>query len=387
MERFSWRAALVVALAACGGALPATAKETFGPHINTYCTNNGLLPAQPYGSQYPQQCQLCHKAGTFDKKAANRIQPNWDEFVAAYPGLGGNGDYSFFCPDAAANRPPVLAPIGNRAADPGQQLAFVISASDPDGDALGFEATGLPTGAELIDQGDGTAGFAWTPTVDQAGNHAVTFVVTDAGSPAESDSEIVTLSVGDVNHPPVLAAVGDHTVYEGSPFAIGLEASDPDGDLLAFSAEGLPADGILSDAGDGTGEVGWTPAIGSAGSYPLTLSVGDDGVPPLADSEDITVTVIPRPPTALYLKKVKWKAKNGSLKVKGAGAEPAGAVEILAVEAGGLSPLGNATASKKGKFGLKAIAAEGPCSVVARVGDLVSLPVVVQGAPASCSAQ
>jgi len=389
MERISWllsRGAALALSAAFVAALPAEAKETFGPNINTYCTSNGLLPAQPYGSEFPQQCQLCHKAGTFDKKAANRIQPNWDEFVAAYPGLGGNGDYSFFCPDAAANRPPVLAAIGNRATDPGLELAFVLSATDPDGDALDFSATGLPAGAELIDQGDGTAGFAWTPTQDQAGNHEVTFTVTDAGAPAESDSEVVTLSVGDVNRPPVLALVGDRTVYEGSPFGIDLEASDPDADPLAFSVAGMPAEGALLDAGDGTAQLGWTPASGSAGSYPLTVTVGDDGVPMLEDSEDLTVTVIPRPADALYVKKAKFSAKKGALKVKGAGAPPATAVEILAVGDTGLLPLGTATSNKKGKFVLKTVPAEGPCSVVARVGDLVSVPFVVVGAPASCTA-
>ena len=389
MERISWlasRAGALAVFAAFAVALPAEAKETFGPNINTFCTNNGRVPAQPYGSQFPQQCQLCHKAGTFDKKAANHIQPNWDQFVAAYPGLGGNGDYSFFCPDAAANRPPVLAAIGNRSTDPGVQLAFVLSATDPDGDALDFSATGLPTGAELIDQGDGTAGFAWTPTLDQAGNHEVTFTVTDAGAPAESDSEVVTLSVGDVNHPPALALVGDRTVYEGSPFAIDLEASDPDANLLAFSVAGMPPDGVLFDAGDGTAQLGWTPASGSAGSYPLTVTVGDDGVPPLEDSEDLTVTVIPRPADALYVKKVKFSAKKGALKVKGGGAAPATPVEILAVGDTGFLPLGTATSNKKGKFLFKATLAEGPCSVVARVGDLVSVPVVVTGAPASCTA-
>jgi hypothetical protein len=390
MERISWlvsRVAALAVLAALGAALPASAKETFGPFINTYCTNNGLLPAQPYGSQFPQQCQLCHKAGTFDKKAANRVQPNWDAFVAAHPGLGGNGDYSFFCPDAAANRPPVLAAIGNRSVDPGLQLAFVLSASDLDGDALSFDATGLPAGAELIDQRDGTAGFAWTPTIDQAGNHEVTFTVTDAGAPAESDSEVVILSVGDVNQPPVLALVGDHTVYEGGPFAISLDASDPELGLLAFSVEGVPPDGVLLDGGDGTGELGWTPATGSAGSYPLTVTVADDGLPPLTDVEDLTVTVIPRPANALYLKgKVKFKAKKGMLKLKGAGAAPLTTVEILAVGDGGLLPLGTATSTKKGKFRFKATLTEGPCSVVARVGDLVSLPVVVTGAPVSCTA-
>ena len=389
MKRISWlasRTALAV-LAAFAASQPAEAKETFGPNINTFCTNNDRIPPQPYGSEFPQQCQLCHKAGTFNKQSTNRIQPNWNEFVAAFPGLGGNGDYSFFCPDAAGNRPPVLDPIGNRTTDPDLELAFVLSATDPDGDTLAFSATGLPAGAQLIDHNDGTAGFAWTPTAGQAGNHEVIFTVTDSGAPAATDSEVVTLSVGDVNRPPVLALVGDHTVYEGSPFAIALEASDPDGNLLAFSAAGMPPEGVLSDAGDGSAQLGWTPAAGSAGSYPLTVTVADNGAPSLEDAEDLTVTVIARPADALYVKKVKFSAKKGALKVKGGGAAPAASVEILAVGDTGLLPLGTATSNKKGKFLLKSTLAEGPCSVVARVGDLVSVPVVVTGAPASCTAQ
>lgn len=83
----------------------------------------------------------------------------------------------------AANRPPVLAPIGNQQLDPGQALAFTLSAQDPEGQPLVFSATGLPTGASLVGPS-----FAWTPDSAQIGQHSMTFKVTDAGTPTRSPS-------------------------------------------------------------------------------------------------------------------------------------------------------------------------------------------------------
>jgi hypothetical protein len=380
----SCAAALLIAVLCCA-AQQAAAKEEFGPTINDFCTANDRVPAEPYGSVFPEQCQLCHMADTFDKKASHRVQPNWDEFVAASTRFGGDGDFSFFCPAPLGNRPPVLDPIGDRSTDEGVQLAFVLSASDPDGDALHFQATDLPEGAELIDHNDGTAGFAWTPGAGTTGSYSVAFQVTDAGSPAESDAETITISVGNVNHPPVLEAVGSHVVYEGAPFAISVAAGDPDVDALAFAVDGLPLDGALVDRGDGSADFGWSPAVGSAGSYPLTVRVTDAGVPALGDSEDVTVTVIARPPGALYVKKAKLSSK-GTLKLKGAGAGASASVEILTVDGLALAPMATVPANPKGKFKLKSQPVLPPCVVAARVGDLVSPPVAVTGAPASCLA-
>ncbi len=51
--------------------------------------------------------------------------------------------------------------------------------------------------------------------LEMHGNYNVTFTVTDDGTPAESDSEVVTISVGNVNRPPVLGAIGSKSVDEG----------------------------------------------------------------------------------------------------------------------------------------------------------------------------
>jgi len=113
-----------------------------------------------------------------------------------------------------------------------QALTFTATATDPDGNALTFSGSNLPTGATVAANGV----FSWTPTFAQAGNYNVTITVTDNGSPAASDSEVVTITVGNVNAPPVLGAIGAKTVSEDQALTFTATATDPDGGALTFSS-------------------------------------------------------------------------------------------------------------------------------------------------------
>ncbi|HUT40311.1 MAG TPA: hypothetical protein VM011_03145 [Gammaproteobacteria bacterium] len=93
------------------------------------------------------------------------------------------------------------------------------------------------------------------------------------------------------NQPPVLAAIGNPSVNEGASLAVAITASDADADNLAFSASGLPTFAVLTDHGNGTATLDINPGTGSAGSYPVTLNVIDDGLPALLDSEIFNVIV------------------------------------------------------------------------------------------------
>ena len=100
----------------------------------------------------------------------------------------------------------------------------------------------------------------WTPTEAQGpGSYAFDVVVTETnGSPSNlSDSETITVTVGEVNVAPVLDAVGDQSTDELVNLSFTATASDPDdpANLLAFSLSGAPAGcvdyrwwGVLVDA-------------------------------------------------------------------------------------------------------------------------------------------
>jgi len=91
------------------------------------------------------------------------------------------------------NQPPVLSPIGARMAYAGQLLALTVSASDADDNALRFSATGLPNGANLYDNGDGTAQLRWTPIGGEL-PYSITVTVSDGQSSDAETFQLTTVS-------------------------------------------------------------------------------------------------------------------------------------------------------------------------------------------------
>ena len=68
----------------------------------------------------------------------------------------------------------------------------------------------------------------------------MTITVTDNGSPAASDFETVTITVGNVNRPPVLGAIGAKSVNENQALTFTATATDPDGNAFTFSGATCP---------------------------------------------------------------------------------------------------------------------------------------------------
>jgi hypothetical protein len=183
------------------------------------------------------------------------------------------------------NRAPVLAAIGNKSVAENALLTFTISATDADGDTLTYSATGLPTGATFD---AATRTFSWTPTYAQGGSYPVTFTATDNGSPVQSASETITITVTNVNRAPVLTAIGDKTVAENALLTFIVTATDADGDTLTYSATGLPTGATFNPS---TRIFNWTPTYAQSGSYPVTFTATDNGTPVQSASETITITV------------------------------------------------------------------------------------------------
>ncbi|MEA3241034.1 MAG: putative Ig domain-containing protein, partial [Pseudomonadota bacterium] len=138
-----------------------------------------------------------------------------------------------------------------------------------------------------------------------AGNYTVTFTATDNGTPAQNDSETVTITVGNVNRPPVLNAIGAKTVDENELLEFTITASDPDADTLTYTASNLPTGASFDN---GQQKFNWTSGDGAAGNYTVTFTVTDDGATTQSDSETITInveipedTIPPAPPVNVHV--------------------------------------------------------------------------------------
>jgi len=181
------------------------------------------------------------------------------------------------------NTPPVLDPIGNKMVDEESRLVFTLSATDPDLSALVYSAAGLPVGA-IFDETSGF--FDWTPSETQGGaDYVMTFSVNDGEF---SDSEMITITVNEVNKAPALDPIVNQTVNEGDLLAFSISASDADDpvQLLTYSATDLPLGATFDLL---TQEFVWTPTeVQGPGSYDVTFSVSDGVV---TTSQLVTITV------------------------------------------------------------------------------------------------
>lgn len=186
-----------------------------------------------------------------------------------------------------ANACPVLAPIGNHDATPGQILTFTITGGDSDaGQMLTAAASFLPAGASFD---PATRTFTWTPTAAQVGVHLGTvFELHDNASPPCADREVVGFSVQPANRFPVLDPIGHRAATEGSLIKFFVSGTDPDGSAVAFGAAPLPLGATFNPS---TRRFTWTPTRGQAGAYEVTFTLTDAGSPPLADSETVRITI------------------------------------------------------------------------------------------------
>jgi hypothetical protein len=225
------------------------------------------------------------------------------------------------------NRAPVLDSIGPKSADEGSNLTFRIHATDADLDSLVLTATNLPANSSFTDSGNGAGSFSFNPSYTQAGIYNVTFKATDPSLAV--DSEVVQITVNNVNQAPVLSSIGPHTVVERDTLRFRVTASDPDGDSLVLNAINLPTHASFLDSGNRRGSFTFAPDTTQAGIYYVTFIARDTS---LADSEIVTITVTEwhnRPPVLDSIGP-KTVLEGDSLKFVVTASDSDGAIPLLA---------------------------------------------------------
>jgi hypothetical protein len=198
-------------------------------------------------------------------------------------GTGGAGGGGGFDPvggtptPPGGNHRPELTRIGDREAEVGVPLEIQLVGSDPDDDEITFNVrSSLPEGAKFEKD---TGRFTWTPQPAQQGTLVLlTFEVADAAKLRDQETiQITVVGAGmGTGGAPKLDPVGDQSLPAGRPFALQLEASDPNGDALTYTMrgeKGLPGASLDAESGLFT----WTPEAALAGQSFQTTFVVSDG--------------------------------------------------------------------------------------------------------------
>ena len=116
-------------------------------------------------------------------------------------------------------------------------------------------------------------------SLNRAAHSVVAFAPAASGSP--------------VNQPPVLNAIGDQSLREGSSQSITISATDADGDALVFSSTALPSYATFVDNGDDTATLNLAPQAADIGTSSLTISVTDGENDSVSETITIDVTAVP----------------------------------------------------------------------------------------------
>ncbi len=95
------------------------------------------------------------------------------------------------------NHAPELDSIPPYSVTVGENLNFLVTASDVDGDSLELMASQMPLYATFVDHGDGTATFDFTPDSTQVDDYQVWFTVSDGSYTDFKIGFISVLPAGD----------------------------------------------------------------------------------------------------------------------------------------------------------------------------------------------
>lgn len=163
------------------------------------------------------------------------------------------------------NNAPVINSSPVTAVTLGGTFSYVITAADADGDELSYSLLQGPVGLQIS-----ANRLQWTPSTGQVGVHFVEVRVTDDRGAFAIQS--FSIAVNDrPNAPPVFSTTPGTSVAAGAVYQYQVQASDPDGDNLTFSAPLLPAGATLSNGG----LLRWQTTEADAGTHTIRLRATD----------------------------------------------------------------------------------------------------------------
>ena len=185
------------------------------------------------------------------------------------------------------NDPPKLALLSDMTVNERTPFTMKVNATDPDMD-IGMDRLRFSSESDIFNI-TSTGAISFTPQEKDVGEHPVTITVTDSGG--LSDRRSFTITVTDINDPPLVERLADFSVPERRPVSFRVNASDPDkGDVLNFKS----SSSLFTISADGW--INFTPSAKNIGVNTVSITVTDRGGLNATVEFRITVADVNDPP-------------------------------------------------------------------------------------------
>ena len=219
--------------------------------------------------------------------------------LAGTPAAGTGGTYTFtitaangVTPDATqsftltVDEAPSITSGGHATFTVGSNGSFTVTTghSFPASPALSDGGATLPTGVTFTDNGNGTATLAGTPAAGTGGTY--TFTITAANGVTPDATQSFTLTVDEA---PGITSAAKADAAVDQPLTFTVTTSGFPAPSLSEGGATLPTGITFTDNGNGTATLSGTPAAGTAGVYPFTITATNSTAPHAAEAFTLTV--------------------------------------------------------------------------------------------------
>ena len=172
----------------------------------------------------------------------------------------------------SANEAPLISGAPSTSAIVGRTWSFVPTASDPDGDNIGFTIENKPAWASFNAANGRLSGV---PLLGTEGVYADIVIAVDDGTiKASLPGFDLTVTSTTINGAPVISGTPPDSVLVGQNYRFVPTASDANGDVVTFDIANLPPWASFSTI---TGILQGTPDENDAGNYPNIVITASDG--------------------------------------------------------------------------------------------------------------
>lgn len=165
--------------------------------------------------------------------------------------------------------PPAITSAASASGAEGDPFSFTVTTSATPAVTSITKTGALPSGVTLTNNGDGTATIAGTPGTGSTGVYPIT-ISADNGLGAPAHQTFVLT----VNLKPAITSAPSTTAATGDAFSFSITADGVPTPSISESGA-LPTGVNFLDNGNGTATLSGTPAAGTQGSYPLTITANN----------------------------------------------------------------------------------------------------------------
>jgi hypothetical protein len=168
-----------------------------------------------------------------------------------------------------ANRAPVISGSPATSATVGTAYSFRPTASDPDGNTLGFSIQNRPAWAAFSTS---TGQLSGTPTASNVGTFS-NIVISVSDGRVSAALPAFAIAVRAANVAPTISGTPATSAIAGTAYSFTPSAADANGDALTFSIQNRPSWAVFSTS---TGRLSGTPTASNVGSFSnIVISVSD----------------------------------------------------------------------------------------------------------------